>query len=333
MKRAFGIYREIYSLENLQLAFYKAGRGRRQKQEVITFCRSYSQNLNQIREQLRTLRFDLGHYNWFTIYDPKKRRICAAPFRERIIHHALINQTESYFEKKQIFDSYACRKGKGQHRALLRALSYFRKYPVVLQLDIRKYFDSIGHKILLRQLGRCFKDPDLLYFFSEILASYHTEEGRGLPIGNLSSQFLANHYLAGFDHFIKEKLRIPGYVRFMDDMLFFGKSRAVLENQFMNIDDYLREKLQLDLKKKLLLSSSQGCDFLGFRVNKNGIFPSKKSKKRFKSKCYQIKRLIDVKGQLDQQIISKTTTLFSWLAFSRSRNYRKKIIREVLQKG
>ncbi len=172
MKRKGNLFRAIAETENLDLAFWKAQRGKSGKREVMEFRSRLRENLLQLREELSTGNYELGNYHCFTIRDPKERVICAADFRERVIQHAVMNICEPFFEKYQIFDSYACRKGKGVDACLARTQYYCRRYRWYLKLDIHKYFDSIHHKTLLQILARRFKDPELLNFFARLLDTY-----------------------------------------------------------------------------------------------------------------------------------------------------------------
>jgi len=206
-------------MDNLREAYCKARRGKLYNKEVLQFSANLNDNLLQLRQQLLSGDIITGGYRKFTIYDPKERIIIAAPFHQRVLHHGLLNICHQYFEKFQIFNSYASRQGKGTYAALEKAATYSKKYPWFLKLDCRKYFDIINHGILKTQLQRLFKEGKLLHIFDRIIDSYHTEEGCGLPIGNLTSQYFANHYLSVADHFALEKLGVPGFVRYMDDMV------------------------------------------------------------------------------------------------------------------
>lgn len=205
MKRAGNLYHKIAELDNLELAFWKAQNGKSSKTAVVKFRKNLSQNLNEIRKEFIENRVKMGNYSYFTIYDPKERMICAASFKERVIQHAVVNVCNDEFEKFQIFDSYACRKGKGVDACLKRAVEFCKKYRWYLKLDIHKYYDSIHHDIMMNILRSRFKDGVLLAFFSNLLGTYCLSEKRGIPIGNLLSQYFANMYLAVLDHEIKEK--------------------------------------------------------------------------------------------------------------------------------
>jgi hypothetical protein len=231
---------------------------------------------------------DVGHYRFFQIRDPKTRSICAASFPERVLHHAIMNVCEPVLETYAIHDSYACRKGKGSRKALARTQTLSRRFNWYLKLDISKYFDSIDHAILMDQLARRFKDRGLLRLFQTLLKTYHTRPGKGMPIGNLISQHLANFYLGGFDHWLKEKLKIRGYLRYMDDFILFGPDKMFLKTVLKRIRTYLFEKLALDLKANIQLNRcTRGIPFIGYRTFPSQIRLSPLSRKRFVRKLRQ----------------------------------------------
>jgi RNA-directed DNA polymerase len=282
MKRAGGLYRQIPTYENLCLAFWKACRGKQDRKEVIAFRSNFDGQVRKLQDALLRHEPDIGHYRFFTVHDPKQRSICAAAFPERVLHHAIMNLCEPVLEAYAIHDSYACRKGKGARKALERAQRYARKHGWYLKLDIRKYFDTIDHRILLDLLVRRFKDKDLMRLFENLLDTYHTAPGKGMPIGNLISQHLANFYLGAFDHWIKEEQRIKGYLRYMDDMVVFGQDRAALKALLKHIGHYLDGKLALRLKENVALNRCRhGLTFLGHRVFPDKILLSARSKRRF----------------------------------------------------
>lgn len=183
MKRIGKIFEEIVDYDNLRLAFWKASRGKRSRDDQISFGRNLDDELARLRDGLRNLNYFIGDFKRFTIYDPKEREICAATFGERVLHHAIMNVCESYFDKWLIYDSYACRKGKGQIAAVKRAREFAGKYTWFMKCDFRKYFDSIPHDRLKFALARKFKDRKVLDWFYKIIDSYEKTKGRGLPIG------------------------------------------------------------------------------------------------------------------------------------------------------
>ena len=222
MARGRGLYLKIPEPDNLRLAFNKAVKGKSDRQEVIRFRHDLDENLAALRRELQSGEISLGPDRFFTILDPKERIICAAPFHDRVLHHAVMNICEPVFERYSIFDSYACRPAKGLHKAITRAQEFSRQYQWYLKLDIRSYFGSIDHKILNRLLARRFAERRLRDLFGHVIASYRTEPDSGIPIGNLLSQYFANFYLSHLDHWLKEERHVPGYLRYMDDFLLFG---------------------------------------------------------------------------------------------------------------
>ena len=226
MKRAGNLFESVLDRENLRLAFHKAMRGKRARAEVREFAQDLDRRLDEMAVQLRAGTFPVGRFHQFVIHDPKERIITAPCFAERVLHHALMNVCEPHLERWLIADTYACRVGKGRLVALHRAQEFGRRFPFFLKLDVRKYFDSILHDRLLERLARRFKDARVLAQFERIVRSFRGALGRGIPIGSLTSQHLANFYLGWFDRFAKEKLRVRGYVRYMDDMALWADSSS-----------------------------------------------------------------------------------------------------------
>jgi hypothetical protein len=203
---------------------------------------------------------------------------------------------EPIFEHCLIYDTYACRKDKGTLRALKRARLFCRQHPYFLKLDVHKFFDSVDHDVLKIQLRQKIKDADLLWLL-DIFIDHPvpwTEPGKGIPIGNLTSQHFANFYLSGLDHYIKEYLRIEGYVRYMDDLVLFADEKDTLRDACKRIESYLKENLRLRIKAGdlLLAPVTQGLSFLGFRIFPGVIRINRKGWRRFRRK------LIKGNGQL-----------------------------------
>ncbi len=305
MKRVNNLYEKIASLENLKLAFWKAARGKSSRKDVQIFRERLEENLQQLKNDLDAGTVKVGDYHYFKIYDPKERVICAASFRERVLHHAILNVCEPVFERFQIYDSYACRKGKGALACVRRAQYFCGKYRFYLKLDVHKYFDSIRHSILKIELARKFKDKRLLDLFWKIIDSYCVPEKpeQGLPIGNLTSQFFANLVLAIFDHKLKEFFRVDGYLRYMDDILIFENDKKRLKRLRERVFDFLRERLGLTFNKFQLNFTHVGIPFLGYRVFEKYLRLSVRSRRNFIRKI-----LLAIKNR-------NTETMLSLLGF------------------
>jgi hypothetical protein len=282
---------QIADAENLRLAFWKAAKGKRGKADCRAFGERLDDNLEALAAELREGTASVGNYHYFKVHDPKERLICAAEFRERVLHHGLMNICEPILERAAVFDSYACRKGKGRLAAVERAGDYARQYGWFLKMDVRKYFDSIDHSTLLSGLARKFKDRDLLALFQRILASYETAPGRGLPIGNLTSQHFANFYLGALDRFAKEALKRPAYVRYMDDFVVWGASGCELREVRDRVRSFLSGELKLELKDSTAINrTSFGMDFLGYRLFPGRCRLARRSKVRFARKFRRCER-------------------------------------------
>ncbi|MBN2090008.1 RNA-directed DNA polymerase [candidate division KSB1 bacterium] len=326
MKRQGHLIEKIADIENLQLAYYKAQKGKSAKPAVYEYGKRLSENLQQLQQQILTGEVEVGNYHYFTLYDPKKRLICAAPFPQRVFHHALMNICHPFFEKIQIFDSYASRIGKGTYSALERARYFNQHYQWFLKLDFRKYFDSIDHIILKKQLGRIFKDSRLLNILAGIIDSYAINPGKGVPIGNLTSQYFANHYLACLDHFVKEILKIEAYDRYMDDMVLWHQDKNYLLQAGKCLSQYAEQQLALTLKPFCLNHHSRGLPFLGYLVYPDQVRLAHRSRIRFirKLRLYENKLLTGIWDQKAYQ--NHIIPLIAFTEKANAREFRKKMI-------
>ena len=285
MKRFKNLYPELCDFENLLLAAKKAQRGKRAIRQVAEFNHNLEYELLTLKEELEAQTYKPGTYRTFTINDPKTRLISAAPYRDRVVHHALCNIVEPLIERTFIHDSYACRKGKGTHAAVDRYTQFSRQYPYVLKCDIRKYFPSIDHEILKSLLRRKIGCPNTLWLLDTIIDGSNPQPLRedyfpgdnlftpytrrkGLPIGNQTSQFFANVYLNPLDHFIKETLGSRAYLRYVDDFVVFGYDKKTLWNIRDRVAVFLNTELRLHLHphKQNVFPVAVGCDFLGYFI-------------------------------------------------------------------
>ena len=272
MKRVGNLFEQVVSFENLLRAAGKARQGCRPSEETLRFFYHLEPELLRIREELEGGGYAPGPYRTFTVHDPKKRTIAEAPFRDRVVHHALVGVLEPVYERTFIFDSYATRKGKGTHGAVRRAQRFMRSRPWYLKADVDHYFEAVDHEILLSILARKLKDPKLLGLLERIIRSTEVP-GKGLPIGNLTSQFLANVYLDPLDHAIKDRWGVKGYLRYMDDMVLFGVSSKALLDLRLRLEAFVADRLALRLKERAtwINRSSHGLSFLGMRVFRNMV--------------------------------------------------------------
>ena len=274
-----------------------------------------------------------GPYRQFRVFDPKERVISVAPFRDRVLHHALMNVCEPVFDRYAIHDTYACRKDKGCHRGVLRAQDFSRRFPWFVKLDIRRYYDSVDHDVLFRLLCRRFKDPALLVLLRRLIDSYETTPDKGLPIGNLTSQHFANCYLGEFDHWVKEQKRVEGYVRYMDDFVLWGRNAGELRAQVREIRQFLHDDLRLDLKDEVLVNRCGcGLPFLGYRVFPGRVLLSRRSRARFRRKFLAYDACWRTGEWSEAYVARRMAALIAWTRFAEARGFRQKVLRLAEEK-
>jgi retron-type reverse transcriptase len=287
MKRHGYLYEPIISFDNLLRAAHNAERGKRFKRSTLKFNHNLEAELIVLQTELTHQTYQPGPYRTFEIYEPKPRYIAAAPFRDRVVHHALCQILMPLLDRGFIPDTYANRTGKGTHRALKRFTHFACRHRYILQCDIRRYFPSIDHTILKARLRQHIKCPRTLWLIDTLIDSgsdlpssqsdeihYFPGDGllrplrpKGLPIGNLTSQFFANLYLSQFDHLVYETLKPAGYLRYVDDFALFGNDRSALLESRSAIETYLTQlRLQIHPIKSQLFETQHGANFLGFRI-------------------------------------------------------------------
>jgi len=283
MRRHGHLWEGMIAFENLLRAAEKARRGKRSRPPAARFFFHLERELWRLHEELATKTYRPGPYRTFFICEPKRRQISAAPFRDRVVHHALTGVLEPIFERSFIYDSYACRKGKGTHAAVDRCQEFARRFRYVLKADVRKFFPSIDHEILKGLIVRKVKDPHVLWLVNRIIDHSNPqdpvlawfpgddlftpiERRRGLPLGNQTSQFFANVYLDPLDHFVTARLRLC-YVRYVDDFLVFADDKRRLHEVRDRISEFLeRLRLQVHRDKSVVFPCDRGIRFLGYRV-------------------------------------------------------------------
>ncbi len=300
MKRKKSLFNQITDYENVRLAWTKARKGKMDKPAVKNFARHVNENLIKIQQNLKSKPPVLSRYTQFKIFDPKERVISVVPFLDRVMHHAIMNVLEPVFERQFIYHTYACRKGKGSHRAVQYVFKNAKKHRYFLKLDVKKYFDNIDHEVLKKMLCRIIKDRECLNLLFCLIDSYGecVREGdgkgqKGLPIGNLTSQFFANFYLSSLDHFVLENLKPAGYVRYMDDILIIDDSKEKLALFFDAVKNFCGEKLFLTLKTPVFGNFCDGCTFLGFLIRRKNVRLSLNSRRRKKQKLKKLNFLFE----------------------------------------
>jgi len=247
--------------------------GKRNKRDVIEYSLDLIDNILLLSERLANQTYQHGGYCSFYVTDPKLRHIHKASVTDRLVHHAIYRQLYPLFNKIFIADSYSCRLGKGTHRALKSFKKMAGKVggnqsqtAWVLQGDVRKFFESINHQILIDNLSEYIEDEKIIWLLKNVIYSYQPQLGRGLPLGNLTSQLFVNIYMNIFDQFIKHRLKIKYYLRYADDFIVINKSQSDMLKLLREISKFLREKLKLELHpdKIFVKTLDSGVDFLGW---------------------------------------------------------------------
>jgi retron-type reverse transcriptase len=273
MKRYGNLWEEVTSFENLCRAFYKARRGKPKSPEAAAFFYDLEGGIIKLQKELWAGTYKTGPYRVFRVYEPKERIIKAVPFRDRVVHHALCNVIEPLFDAGFIYDSFACRKNKGTHKGLERLRStvrgVFKQGGYALKCDIKKYFPSIDHETLKALIRKKIKDSRVLRLIDEIIDSSHSEygAGKGIPIGNLTSQLFANIYLNELDQYVKHRLRARHYIRYVDDFIVLSHSKKELHICKQRIKCFLKTLFLVMHKTKAnVFLIKDGVDFLGYKV-------------------------------------------------------------------
>jgi len=267
-------YEDIICLENLLAAWSEFLCGKRQRADVQEFQFNLMDNILELHVDLKNKTYQHGGYKHFVVTDPKRRDIHKASVRDRLLHHAIYRILYPYFDTKFINDSYSCRNQKGTHRAMSQFQNYSRKVSnnytkscFVLKCDIRKFFASIDHGILMNILRREIKDEDILELLKLVIQSFNSGTlGKGLPLGNLTSQLLVNIYMNEFDQFVKHKLKAKYYIRYADDFVFLNSDKVALTGILLYVEVFLQKRplLELHPKKVSIRTFASGVDFLGW---------------------------------------------------------------------
>ncbi len=274
MKSYGQLWERIVSPDNLKEALGRVTKGRGCSAAVMAFASRADGELAVLREELTSGAWQPGPYGQFRVTDPKPRTISCAPVRDRVVHHALCGVIAPLLERGFTEDCYACRVGKGTHRAAARARELVRRHGWTCKLDIRRYFDSVPHGRLLELLLPMFREKEVCRVI-EVIVRHPVPglpSGRGLPIGNLTSQWFANFHLSGLDHYAKEVLLALGYIRYMDDMVLFADTKAELWRLHDGVCAWVADERGLEVKGERIVVApeTEGLAFLGLRIFPGG---------------------------------------------------------------
>lgn len=322
MRREGHLFERIFAFDTLLEAFWRARRRAAASDEVRAFEGELFESLARLRRQAWDGSLELGRFRSFEICDPKRRRIHAPVFEERVLHHAVCSIIGPRIERSLIDRTYACRKGLGTHAALGAARALARTNPFVAKLDVRGYFDSIDHDVLLERLERLFKDARLLRLLERIVRSYQVSVGRGIPIGSLCSQTFGNLYLAPFDRVASADPGVGAYVRYMDDALVFGDSKAGVARS-ARAAMAATHALGLTWKAVHVFAVARGFPFLGWSIAPHGARLTAARKRRARARLRGLGRAWD-RGRIEEpEYARRLESSFAHLAGERTRALRR----------
>lgn len=322
MKRHGHLFEKIATIENIELAFYKAKKGKTWQNSVKEVEQDKEAKLEAILESLLAGTYTTSAYKVKIIHEPKERQIFILPFYpDRIVQHAIMNVVTPIWESMMIEDSFACRKGKGQHAGSKRCMQFTRRNAWVCQFDVSKFYPSMNHAKLMEIIQRKIKDRRVLHLFENIIGSIEGESN--VPIGNYTSQWFGNLYLNEVDQLVKHKYHVRDYIRYCDDFLIFGNDKESMKRMAADIEAYVRDKLYMKLSKKELYPTAHGVDFLGYRHFPDGkILVRKATAKRIRGRLKEIPWQIKHGKITKKQALGKIASAHGWLKHANAHNLR-----------
>lgn len=283
------LFDQISDRSNIWEAYRNASSRKRNSFGYLLFRQYEAANIENIIEELNSGIYAPGEHNIFYVYEPKERKISALPFLDRIVQHSLYKAINPIFEKTFLPSSFACRKDKGTHRGVKYVQSVIRKMPDncwFLKLDFKSYFHSIDGKTLWEEIDKKIKCNKTI----ALLEKFHPREGKGLPIGNLTSQLLANIYGNILDRYLQHELKVKAWARYMDDTVIFGTSREELVEIHKKLTEFISTKMMLRWSKWSIKPVTAGVNFLGYRIFKKYKLIRKDSVRRAKRKIRRYRK-------------------------------------------
>lgn len=325
MKRLGNLYNKILDKDNLELAIHNACKRKSSYASVKVIKADIENHVNKVHKILKEGIYKVATYKQKKIYEPKERIISILPlFPDRVIQHAIMNVLEDYWDSLMIYDSYACRKGKGQHQGSIKCMQHCKKYKYVLKCDISKFYPSLDHNILKATLERKIKDRELLNLLSNIIDSYG--DGKGVPIGSYLSQWLGNLYMTSLDMYVKHELKCKAYIRYCDDFVIFSNNKEEIRCIQSKIKEYCESVLALKMSKCEYFPSTQGVDFLGYRHFPDGkILLRKRTAKRFSKKIRELEGLLNHNAIDLESARSKVASMSGWLKHANTFNFTNRL--------
>lgn len=326
MKRIGGLFEQICDRGNLAAALWAAAKGKRSRPDVLAFVKAADEQLNGIVSELRSGRFEFEEYRTFDVHDTKSRTIRAPTFRDRVVHHALIRILGPMLEKSADKHSYACRKGRGQHAALRQARRWTRRTLWYGKMDFRKYYDSVDHALLRHRLAQRFSEPKVLSLLDCVMESWHSQPATGLPIGALTSQYLGNFFLDGFDARMKENELCARYIRYMDDIVIWNRKESMPEIRAAALD--AAAKMSLQIKHGGEWNACRyGVPFLGFVIYPDRLRLGREGRRRLRRRLSELRRAFQAGDLNDLQYQRQITSLMSHDLVADDEQWRRSVLK------
>lgn len=320
-------FERVASFGLLVAAARRAAQGHRRSPEVADFLLELEPEVLALERELRAGTYRPRLYRTFSIRAPKPRTISAAAFRDRVVQHALCAELEPVIERGAVESSFACRRGKGVLAAIKHTQQLVRRQPYVLKLDVFHFFETLSHAVLERLLARRIRDERIRWLIGVFVqaGAPGSPAGRGLPIGNLTSQHFANFYLGPLDRLVTRGLRPGGYCRFMDDALVFEGSKEALWEAQRQIDELLRARLDIELKPEVtrVLPVSEGVPFLGFVVFPGMVRFDPRRARRWRSRMRAINRALDQDAISEEDAQRAADSLIGWARHGDTFSFRR----------
>lgn len=331
MKRYGKLWEKLITKENFELAYRKSKKNKGKFKAVVRFEKNWEKNLEKVRQSVINREFHTGEYKEKVKYEPKKRLIYVLPYcPDRIVQHALMNVLMPIFEKQFIKDSYACIKGRGQHKGSIRCMDFVRRNKYCLKCDIKKFYPSINQAILMKMIERKIKDKNVLWLISDIVFSF--KGGKNAPIGNLTSQWFGNFYMTPLDRYVKEVLKCKDYERYSDDFCLFSNDKKYLQDCKEKIRVFIKEQLDLEFSKCDVFHTKQGVDYLGYRHFDNYKLVRKRTAKRTSKRMRTLPEMLKSGKITVEHYEGSVASANGVLKHANTYNLRKKIGLEKLQK-
>jgi len=321
MKRHGDLWSKIIDPDNLYKAYRKARKGKAWQKGILDFEKDVEGNLLKLQKLLCTGEFTTAEYRSKTIHEPKKREIYILPFYpDRITQHALLQVVAPIWNNLMIHDSYACREGKGMHDASRKTMKHVRNYSYCLKCDIRKFYPSIDHDILMKIVEKKIKCKPTLLLLEDIVRSF--EGGKNTPIGNYTSQWFGNLYMNELDNDLKQHHSVKTLIRYCDDFIMFSNSKEELHKLKEHIEVFLKEKLDLTFSKWSVFTVTQGVDFLGYRHFPDKILLRKSTAKRVAKRIKVLPEMLRLGRITVDQYSSSIASTKGWLKWANTYNLK-----------